>query len=241
MKKPELAMSLSHLSYPASVIAGKACLAADDVVLLRKHMFPGGLVSTADVAELIALHKASPATTREWDRWLVETVAGFIVLQTDPRDALDDGSAHFLIEQLSVNGIVARQVELEILLHAMELALEVPEELVLLALNQLKVALQTQQGAYADGRRGKRKGISQHDIDYVYRILRGSVHNGRLVLHHSEIAALEAIDVVVHDEMNHPAWYFLIKSIAVRDEEGCASPVPWLRMVFTAAREIEVA
>ena len=234
-------MSLSNLSYPASVIAGKACLDADDVVLLRKHMFPSGLVSTADAADLIAVHKASPETSPEWDRWLVETVASFIVQRNDPCGALDAGNARFLVEHLSVNGIVATPAELEILLHAMELAAEVPEELTLLALGQLKAVFHAQLGAYAAGRRAKRKGISQCDIDYVYRILRGSVRHGRLVLHLNEIAALEAIDALVCDEINHPAWHFLIKSIAVRDEEGHASPVPWLRMVSADIAEIEAA
>jgi hypothetical protein len=229
------------LTYPASAIAGKHRLTADDVMLLRRHMFPQGLQFLDDAAQLIAVHKSAAETTREWDTWFVEAVAAFVVTRTDPRDALDTSNAGFLIENLSKGGVIETQAELELLLHAMEMAVDVPDVLTVLALDQLRLAMQTGKGVYSDRRMAKRAGISQCDIDFIYRILRGSVHNGKMVLYPSEIAVIEAIDAIVRDEINHPAWYYLIKSIAVRDQDGHASAEPWLKMVSSDTNDYEAA
>lgn len=219
------------LRYPASVIAGKYRLTADDVMLLRRHMFPRGLRSLDDAAQLIVVHKSATETSHEWDNWLIESVAAFIVARTDPLGSLDISNARFMIEMLSKDGVISTSAELELLLHAMEMAVDVPDILTVLALNQLRLALQTGEGVYCGLRIARRMGIGQCDIDFIYRILRGSVHNGKLVLYPSEIAVIEAIDSIVRDDTNHPAWYYLMKSIAVRDQNGHVSAEPWLKMV----------
>lgn len=229
------------LRYPASALAGKHRLAADDVMLLRRHMFAQGLQSFEDASQLIAVHKSAAETSREWDMWFVESIAGFIVARTDPRGALDNCNAGFLIDNLSKAGVIDTQAELELLLHAMEMAVDVPDVLTVLALDQLRLAMQTGKGVYSDRRMAKRAGISQCDIDFIYRILRGSVHNGKMVLYPSEIAVIEAIDAIVSGEINHPAWYYLIKSISVRDQDGHASAEPWLKMVSADIADCEAA
>jgi hypothetical protein len=234
-------MSATHLSYPASVMAGKHRLTADDVLLLRKHMFPLGLTSQDDASQLFTVHRTAVETSAEWDSWFVESIAAFIVARSEPQGSLDRANAEFIIDRLAANGIIDSEAELELLLHAMEMAVDVPDALTVLALEQLHIGLKSGKGIYADQRMAKRAGISQCDIDFVYRILRGSVHNGKMVLYPSEIEVIEAIDAIVRDEFNHPAWGYLMKSIAACDGEGRASSAPWLRMVATDLPDTEAA
>jgi hypothetical protein len=214
------------LKYPASAIAGKHRLTAEDALLLRRHMFPRGVVSIDEASQLVRVHTSAGETSREWDLWFVETLAIFMVMRIDPRGALDVANADFMIGALSQAGVVRSAAELELLLHCMEMAVDVPDVLTVLALDQLRLAILTGNGAYAQQRLAKRPGISQGDIDFIYRILRGSV-----VLYPSEITVIEAIDAIVRGDANHPAWASLVKSIALRDIDGRVSAEPWLNMV----------
>ena len=222
-------MFIPRLRYPASALAGKHRLTGDDATVLRRRMFGHGLQSFDDAAQLIALNRSCPEATRDWNGWFVETIAGFVVGHVDAQGGLDDASARFLLD-LWADGVISHPAELELLLHAMELAGDVPETVTVLALEQLQRALQTGSGAYARLRLAKRAGISQIDTDYLYRILRRSVQGGKVVLHPGEIAVIEAIDGLVRGESNHPAWPALVKSMAVRDKQGRVSAEHWLTL-----------
>lgn len=223
-------MSDFPFRYPASSIAGKSWLTADDILLLRKHMFPQGLVSPADAAQLVALHRLGGEKCGEWRDWFVEMMTAFIVVHSWPQYSLDDLNAEWLIAMFSRNGMVETEAELEVILHAMEMACAVPDILSAFALDQMRVALATNTGAYAQQRGAKRTGIAACDIEYIYRILRGSLSEGKMVLSAREVAVLDRIDALVRNDVNHPAWDDLVRSISKRTREGHASAVPWLQM-----------
>jgi hypothetical protein len=223
-------MAECNFRYPASVLAGQARLTAEDIVLLRRHMFPRGLMSDADARQLLALHRSTSEKFSAWDNWFVEMMTAFIVVHSYPQHSLDELNAEWLAGLIAEDGIVATPAELEIVLHAMEMACAVPDLLSALALDQLRLALESGDGAYAAQRRTRRTGIAAEDIEFVYRILRGSLYDGKMLLSGREVAVLDRIDALVGDTFNHPAWHDLISSISVRTVEGQASARPWLRM-----------
>jgi hypothetical protein len=132
---------------------------------------------------------------------------------------------------LSMDGIIGSAAELELVLHVMEMASAVPDILSAFALDQLRIALQNHGSAYGLWRGIKRSGIADRDIEFIYRVLRGSLFAGKMLLSAREVAVLDRIDAVVRGAANHPAWYDLIRSIARRTPEGHASPTPWLQML----------
>ncbi|MBL0375087.1 hypothetical protein JJB09_24030 [Rhizobium sp. KVB221] len=230
-----------RLPYPASVVAGKNRLSADDVLLLRRHMFPMGLLTTGDAELLWTIHCASVERSCEWEAWFVEQMAEFVVVRCHPQYALDDHNAGWLLGNFASDDAISDSVALEVCLHAMELAADVPDMLSALILDQLRLVFAGGKGAYAKGRAAKRAGIASCDIDFIYRILRGSVHKGKMLLSQREIAVLDAIDVLVQNEINHPAWADLMRSIAARDSNGHASPVPWLQMLLREMQDMDAA
>jgi len=217
--------------YPASAIAGKHRFTADDILLLRKHMFPMGLISADDAEQLLALHRCPSEKCGEWDNWFIETMAAYIVVHCYPQSSLDELNAEWLIALLAQDGMVRSAAELELVLHAMEMASAVPDILSCFALGQLQLALQSGQGAYAQSRVVKRSGIASQDIEFVYRILRGSLFAGKMVLNAAEVSALDRIDALVRGKVNDPSWKVLMRSLSVRTPEGHATATPWLQML----------
>jgi hypothetical protein len=224
-------MSELRLSYPASVIAGKHRIVPDDILLLRLHMFPNGLTSPFDANQLLAIHKSCPEKCPDWENWFVETMTAYIVFHSWPQHSLDDINVDWMIGMFSHDGIIETTTELELVLHVIEVSRAVPEGLTVFALKQLHHALLNDNGAYSVMRANKRRGLGCGDINYLYRILRGACYDGKMVLAAREIAVLEEIGQTVAEDINHPAWRHLMRSIAKRDADGHADPRPWLRML----------
>ena len=224
-------MSEFVFRYPASMIAGRHRLSADDIVLLRRHVFPKGIASVNDARQLLALHRSPAEKCDGWDNWFVEMMTAFIVVHSYPQYSLDELNAEWLIEMVSTHGVIASGAELELVLHAMEMATAVPDILSAFALDQLHIALRRRTGAYAVRRGIKRAGIAAEDIEFIYRILRGSLFDGKMLLSAREVGVLDRIDALVRQQANHPAWDALIRSIAARTPEGHASAAPWLQML----------
>jgi hypothetical protein len=223
-------MSSFTLRYPASAIAGKLRLTAEDIMLLRKHMFPRGVTSADDAQQLLALHRAAQEKCAEWDNWFVETMAAFIVSHLRHQQWQGERDLDWLIGMLSRNGKIETPAELELLLHVMEMAAGVPDALSAFALDQLRIALETGAGAYAATRNAKRSGIAADDIEFIFRILRDSLSAGRMMLSKREVAALDRIGALVHGRANHPAWKALVQSVVIRVPQSHGSANPWLHV-----------
>lgn len=223
------------LRYPAAALAGKQRLTQDDAQMLRRWMFPCGLATEADAWQALALHRSSPEKSLDWSVWFVEAMADFFVNSRYPRSCVDAERADCLLAMIAPDGVVRDADELELLLHVMELSTVCPDALPALALDQLRLALTTGEGAFASQRSCKRAGLSLDDLGYVYRIVRGKLDRGRLSLTLREAEALRRIDAVVRDEINHPGWRVLIDSIVAIAKKTDATSgwfggaaTPWL-------------
>lgn len=224
-------MSEFRLSFPACVVAGKNRLTAEDILLLRKYTFVEGVQSADQVITMLAIHNSCPEKCPEWADFFVESMTRFIVHFTYPQGSLDDMNASWLQRMLATDGVVNSPLELELLLHVLEVSAHVPDSLNAFALDQVRLALDPGIGAYRLTRPIARQGITRHDVDYMQRILRGSSHNGRLLLSSAEIAVLRTIDTLAQLAQNHPAWLDLLSAIAPRHAPVEDVPsVRWLRV-----------
>ncbi|WP_137156048.1 hypothetical protein [Rhizobium sp. FKL33] len=228
------------LRYPASARAGKQRLTQDDAAVLRRWMFPSGVVTEADAWQLLGLHRSAAEKSLEWSRWFVEAMADFFVNARYPRPFVDADRADCLMAMIAPEGVIADDDELELLLHVMELSRGCPDCLPALALDQLRLALDCGEGAYAGQRSSKRAGLSIEDLDYVYRIVRDRLDRGRLSVTLREAEALRRIDTVVRDRINHPGWRSLIGSVTVTAAAGSIAD-GWLRLKSTDVMELQDA
>ena len=206
-----------RFSFPACVIAGKGRIVTDDILMLRSFAFSDGLKSSQDALELLALNETSIEKSPQWSAYLVESLAMFIVYGSAPAGIIDENKSEWLIRAISVDGAVKSALELEVLLHAMELAAEVPEELSAFALDQLRLSLEpAPRGAYHEGRPAS-DGITNQDLIYIWRILRGALERGRLMLSPLEATVLRHIDELADPAALHSDWHTMIAAIVTLD------------------------
>ncbi|WP_162894737.1 hypothetical protein [Rhizobium terrae] len=185
--------------------------------MLRKYALPGGVRSFEDALGLFALNEACPEPNPEWTAYFVETMTAFIVHGAAPAGLIDEAKAGWLIRSISIDGVVHSALELELLLHVMEVAAEVPESLSAFALDQIRLALEPHAiGAYHAARPAA-PGVTAYDLAHVWRVLRGALDRGRLMLSPLEARVLKEIDECAPRSEHHPAWRDMMSAVVTFD------------------------
>lgn len=218
-----------RLPYPASVIAGKVRLSSDDLSTLRSLLFPHGLRTCDDAITILALNTSCPDKCNEWRGFFLQAMTDFVVHASYPRGALDDINIAWLVRMLSSQGVVWSTLELELVLSVIGASSNVPPELSVFALEQLRVALSDGVGAYWASRPINRQGITGHDLTFIRRVLRTAVDDGQLALASEEIDILEQIDRATVARENHPDWARLMRTVRPRSGDDSAG-WRWLRV-----------
>ncbi|QWW69569.1 hypothetical protein [Rhizobium sp. WYJ-E13] len=223
-------MSEFRLAFPACVVAGKHRLTAEDIVLLRKHTFPEGIRTSDHVVVMLALNSSCPEKCSEWNTFFVEQLAGFIVDYTYPQGSLDEINVAWIMRMFTTDGVVNSALELELILHVMELSAYVPDELRALALDQLRLALSEDIGGYRLTRATDRRSIARQDVDYVMRILRSVSEGGIIGVSPVEYGVLQRIEAATQPGANHQRWGEIMAAVELRDY---AEPrrSRWLRII----------
>lgn len=229
-------MSDGRFSFPACVIAGKRRLDVDDLLMLRKHAFSDGIRNEDDARLLLAIHRACTSSCPQWDSYVVENIAAYAVHRQHPRGWLDEINAEWLIRTLSADGVVHTPLELEIILHALDITLSAPERLYAFAIDQMRLGIApNSRNAYALSRPGRGPGMDLADLHYLWRVLRCACEGGRLVLSAIEREALQAIDAMAEPHHHHAGWNALIGSLNLRIAQPYGSgssltrKTPWLK------------
>ncbi|MBY2934636.1 hypothetical protein [Rhizobium leguminosarum] len=223
-------MSEFRLAFPACVVAGKHRLTAEDIVLLRKHAFPEGIRTSDDVVAMLALNNSCPEKCAAWNAFFVEQLAGFIVHYTYPQGSLDEINVAWIMRMFTTDGVVNSALELELILHVMEISADVPVELRALTLDQLRLAITDNIGGYKLSRAIDRRGITRQDIDYAMRIFRSVAEGGVIPVSSVEYGVLQQIEQATLRGANHPHWAGIMAAVELRDY---AEPrrSRWLRIV----------
>ncbi|ARM88570.1 hypothetical protein RHEC894_CH02275 [Rhizobium sp. CIAT894] len=223
-------MSEFRLAFPACVVAGKHRLTAEDIILLRKHAFPEGIRTSDDVVAMLALNNSCPEKCAAWNTFFVEQLAGFIVHYTYPQGSLDEINVAWIMRMFTTDGVVNSALELELILHIMEISADVPGELRALALDQLRLAITDNIGGYKLSRAVDRRGITRQDVDFAMRIFRSVAESGIIPVSAAEYGVLKHIEQVTLPGANHPHWTGIMAAVELRDY---AEPrrSRWLRIV----------
>ncbi|MBP2445699.1 hypothetical protein [Rhizobium leguminosarum] len=223
-------MSEFRLAFPACVVAGKHRLTAEDIMLLRKHAFPEGIRTSDDVVAMLALNNSCPEKCAAWNAFFVEQLAGFIVHYTYPQGSLDEINVAWIMRMFTTDGVVNSALELELILHIMEMSTDVPGELRALALDQLRVAITDNIGGYKLSRAVDRRGITRQDVDFAMRIFRSVAEGGVIPVSSVEYGVLQQIEQATLPGANHPHWAGIMAAVQLRDySEPRRSR--WLRIV----------
>lgn len=223
-------MSEFRLAFPACVIAGKHRLSAEDIGLLRKHSFPEGVRTPDDVGVMLALHNFCPEKCPEWNSFFVESLASFIVNYSYPQGSLDEINVAWITRMFATDGIVNSELELELVLHIMEISSHVPDELRAFALDQLRLAVTDNIGAYKLVRAVDRRGVTRQDVDFIMRVLRSICEAGVIPVGQLTYDVLHRIGAETRPSANHPRWADILRALELREYTSPRTS-RWLRLV----------
>jgi hypothetical protein len=195
------------LAEALSALDGKAALTADDAVTLRQIIYGQSLtVDQAEADALFQLNADAGQLAPEWCALFIEAMADFVVRQQDPEGYVDDAKAEWLMGSVERYGRV-RGDELEMLIHVLEEADQVPAKLSAFVLSSVK--------AITLARLQKTGAVSALDIDRLRRLVFAKGGEANVAVTRHEAEALFDINDAQAGGPANPAWGdFFVRAVA---------------------------
>ena len=113
----------------------------EDVLILRRHVWPDGAISKSEAEMLFRINDAVESSCGEWDDFFVEAITTFLVEQAHPQGFVSEGDAGWLERLILNDGKICGVTELETLVTVLEQARHVPHRLEMLALETVRDAV----------------------------------------------------------------------------------------------------
>lgn len=198
-------MTFSFSDFSSALDAGRA-LSAEDVLALRRAVWPDGVVARAEAEALFDLHRRLREPGLEWSDFFIEAIADHVLNATEPRSYVDDGTAAWLTGEIGKDGGTIGPVELELVVKILEGALNAPPSLKAWALAEVERCVLTGRGATRrDG--DLRPGVvDEAEVKLLRRIVFAGGGDGALVVSQDEAEMLWRIKDSTLGAANAPGW-----------------------------------
>jgi hypothetical protein len=186
-------------------ICNSGTISADDVLALRRQVFPDGVVSAEEAEAVFRLDHACQEKAAEWTRFYVDALTDYFVWQSKPRGYVNDAQARALIDNIERDGRIDTMSELELLLNAVHWCVACPAELSQLALSAVKDSvLSPESAAYGSNR--PPAVIAPADVELVRKVIYAPGSPGGFTVTREEAEILFALERATIAEENAPAW-----------------------------------
>jgi hypothetical protein len=186
-------MSFSYSDFAASLEAG-ARISAEDVLAVRRWVWPDGVVSDAEAEAVFALNRLARDSGPEWADFLIEAMTEYVVNAKPPRGYVDDANAAWLIDEIERDGAPITAVELALVVKLLESALNAPFSLKAWALRQIE------QSVLEDGK------VGAEEAGLLRRILFAAGGDGALRISEDEAELLWRLKDSSVNADNAPEW-----------------------------------
>ena len=186
------------LAEALSALDGKALLGPDDAVAIRGVVYGGDCaISQAEADALFQLNADAGTLSREWRDLYIEAMADFVVRQQDPAGYVDDAKAAWLIAAISRKNHI-REDELEMLIHVLETADQVPDRLSAFVFGLVETLLM--KGFERDG------ALAPANIERLRRVLFAGGGDGAVAVSRHEAEALFDMNDAMKGAVVDQAW-----------------------------------
>jgi hypothetical protein len=201
-------MSFSFSDFEAALKAG-ARISADDVLALRRAIWPDGAVSDEEASALFELNRAARDAGPEWSGFFIEAMTEYVVNQRPPRGYVDEGAAKWLTAAIERDGAAAGAVDLALVVKILETALNCPEVLKAWALGRIEAAVLTGEGPTRDGP-ARPNVIDEAEVALLRRIVFAAGGEGACTVGAEEAELLWRLKDACLDADNAPGWKTLV-------------------------------
>ncbi|MEM6413744.1 MAG: hypothetical protein AAF720_03710 [Pseudomonadota bacterium] len=180
-------------------------VSADDVMILRRSVFPDGIVSRAELTTIFALGEKAPDGDREWPQFFAEVCADFFLNEEDPRGYVTSAEFVELEKLVTRDGPQASRLEIAVLVRLMEKATSTPQEMADFVREQLSTMICSRQTPVIDAA----------DTNLLRAFLYSSSGEGAIGITKNEAEFLFDLHDATANADNAPDWCDLfIKAIA---------------------------
>ena len=195
---------------------------AEDVTSFRREVFDDMLVSLAEAEGVFRLNDDVHDTCREWDEFFIEVMTDFCVNQARPEGYVTDTNAEWLIKQISNDGHVQTDSELELLIKIIERAATIPESLSTFALKEVAHAVLEGNGKLIGNEELIPGVIGSAEAKLLRRVMYGVGAEGRVAISKAEVEVLFELNDKTVEAENHPEWNDLfVKAVAAHLMMSC--------------------
>ena len=186
-------------------ICAAGTISADDVLALRRQVFPDGVVSAEEAEAAFRLDHACADKAAEWGRFYVDALTDYFVWQSKPRGYVNDAQARELIDNIQRDGRIDAESELELLLNVVHWCVACPAELSRVALEAVKASvLAPESAAYGSNR--PPAVIAPSDVELIRKVIYAPGSPGGFTVTREEAEVLFALERATIAEENAPAW-----------------------------------
>ena len=202
-------MDFTHLLQDQSRISD------EDVLRFRREVFQDMIVSRAEAEGVFALNNKVSNTSKNWNDFFVEVMVDYCVNQAKPRGYMSDNNADWLQSQITKDGRLDENSELELVIKVIERASEVPPSFAAFALDQIATAVLEGNGALLNDAELKPGVIGAPEAALLRRVMYGVGAEGRLAVSREEVEVLFDLNDKTIETENHPEWTdVFIKAVA---------------------------
>lgn len=173
-------MTFSFSDFAAALKAG-ARISADDVLAVRRSVWPDGAVSDAEAEAVFELNRLARDPAPEWTAFFIEAMTEHVVNGGAPHGYVDEAKAGWLIGQVDRDGLLIDSAELELVVKVLEKALNCPAPLKAWALRQIEAAVLGGEGSGI---------VDEAEVKLLRRIIFAGGGDGALVVSADEAEML---------------------------------------------------
>lgn len=186
-------MSFSFTDFAAALKAG-APLSAEDVLAVRREVWPDGRISDDEARALFEIDRLAADPAPEWADFFLEALCDHVVNGHEPKGYIDLANAAWLVEEIERGGQPPSDRELALAVKVIERALNGPAEL------KSWVLARIEEKVLRDGR------IDAPEAGLLRRTIFASGGDGALAVSEDEAETLWRLKHACRDADNAPEW-----------------------------------
>lgn len=177
-----------------------------DVLKLRAQYYEDAMIAAPEAEALFEINHACPIKDPAWQDFFVEAISDYVVGHAEPRGYIHVDNADWLMERITHDGVIESQTELEILIRTIDKARWSPESLVSFALNAVKDAVISGNGALRGNQYLQAGVVNETDVELLRRIIFAFGSDSNAAVSRAEAQVLFEINDATAGEANCPAW-----------------------------------
>ncbi len=186
-------------------LCAKSAITAEEVLALRRQVFPDGVVSAEEAEAAFRLDQACATKAPEWTRFYVDALTDYYVWQSKPRGYVSEEQAQHLITKVLHDGRIEAMSELELLINIVHWCTACPHALSRLALEAVKDSvLGAETACYGSNR--PPAVIAPADVAIIRKVVYAPGSPGGFTITRDEAELMFALDRATLAEENAADW-----------------------------------